>query len=140
MYINEAAPLKCSKQPDIASFEAAHSEGRLCFPIVSSVKIMRKKVEDSSVNFYVVDCEEQRYESAPTTSALDLLKLLPRKSQNGSVEQPADTFVAATLADIRASAFYPLRVRYAEQTWSETLEPSAANVKKAQPFVIPHLS
>ena len=50
--------------------------------------------------------------------------------QNGSVEQPADTFVAATLADIRASAFYPLTVRYAEQTLSETLEPSAANVKK----------
>ena len=50
--------------------------------------------------------------------------------QNGSVEQPADTFVAAMLADIRASAFYPLTVRYAEQTLSETLEPSAANVKK----------
>ena len=88
-----------------------------------------KKVDDSNVILYVVDCEEQRYESVPTTSTLDSLKLLPR-TQNGSVEQPADTFVAATLADIRASAFYPLTVRYAEQTLSETLEPSAANVKK----------
>ena len=130
MYIIEAAALKCSNQPDVASFEDAHKEGRLCFPIVSSVKIMRKKVDDSSVNFYIVQCEEQRYDSAPTTSALELLRLLPRKPQNGSVEQPADTFVAATLADIRASAFYPLTVRYAEQTLSQTLEPSAANVKK----------
>ena len=89
-----------------------------------------KQVDDSSVNFYVVDCEEQRYESAPTTSTLDLLNLLPRKSQNGSVEQPADMFVAAMLADIRASAFYPLTVRYAEQTWSETLGSSTANVTK----------
>ena len=70
-------------------------------------------MEDSSVNYYVIDCQEQLYESAPTTSTLDLLKLLQRNSQNGSVEQPADTFVAAMLADIRASAFYPLTVRYA---------------------------
>ena len=111
MYITEAAALKCSKQADAASFEEAHNEGILCFRIVSSVKIMRKKGEDSSVHVYAVDCKEQRYESAPTNSALDSLMLLPRKSQNGSVEQPADTFVAATLADNRASAFYPLTVR-----------------------------
>ena len=74
-----------------------------------------------------MECEEQRYESAPTTSALELLKLFPRKPQNGSVEQPADTFMAASLADIRASTFYPLTVRYAEQTLPKT---SAANVKK----------
>ena len=43
MYITEAAALKCSKQTDAASFEEAYNEGRLCFPIVSSVKIMRKK-------------------------------------------------------------------------------------------------
>ena len=41
MYITEAAALKCSKQADVASFEDAHKNGRLCFPIVSSVKIMR---------------------------------------------------------------------------------------------------
>ena len=51
-------------------------------------------------------------------------------SRNGSVEQPADTFVAAMLADIRASAFYPLTVRYAEQTLSATLQPSSDTVKK----------
>jgi len=124
MYITEAAAFKCSKQPNVASFEEAHSAGRLCFHIVSSVKIMRKKMDDLSEIFYVVDCEEQRYESAPTTSTLELLGLLPRRSQNGSVEQPADTFVAATLADIRASAFYPLTARYAEQTLS------TANLKK----------
>ena len=131
MYITEAAALKCARQPDVESFEPAHSEGRLCFFLVSSVKIIRKKVDDASVNFYVVDCEEQRYESAPTTSTLDLIKLLPRKSQNGSVEQPADTFVAAMLADIRASAFYSLSVRYAEQTLPEPLTPSSPNVKQA---------
>ena len=42
--------------------------------------------------------------------------------------------MAASLADIRASTFYPLTVRYAEQTLPETLSPSknpsAANVKK----------
>ena len=93
-----------------------------------------KKVDDSNVNFFVVDCEEQQYQEAPTTKTLDLLKLLPRQSQNGSVEQPADIFVAASLADIRASTFYPLTVRYAEQTLPETLSPSKhpseANVKK----------
>ena len=93
-----------------------------------------KKADDSNVNFCVVDCDEQQYQSAPTTKTLDVLKLLPRQSQNGSVEQPAVTFVAASLADIRASTFYPLTVRYAEQTLPETLSPSknpsAANVKK----------
>ena len=37
MYITEEAALKCSRQPDAASFEEAHNEGRLCFSIVSSV-------------------------------------------------------------------------------------------------------
>ena len=93
---------------------------------------MRKTTESSSVNFYVVDCEEQRYESAPTTSTFDLVKLLPRYSQNGSVEQLADTFVAAMLADIRKSAFYPLSVRYAQQPLPQTTEASDANVKKGK--------
>ena len=134
MYITETAALKCSKQPDAASFEEAHRAGRLSFPIVASVKILRKKGDDSNVNFYVVDCEEQEYDSAPTTKTFDLLKLLPRQSKNDSVEQPADTFVAALLADIHASTFYPLTVRYAEQTLPDTLIPlnfrSADSVKK----------
>ena len=87
-------------------------------------------VDCSTVNFYVVECEAQRYDSAPTTSTLDLLKFLPRHSQSGSVEQPADTFVGATLADIRASTFYHLTVRYAKQTLPEKMGPSAANVNK----------
>ena len=49
MYMTEGAALKCSKQPDDATFEEAHNDGRLCFPIVSSTKIMRKKAEDCSV-------------------------------------------------------------------------------------------
>ena len=40
--------------------------------------------------------------------------------------------MAAMLADIRASAFYPLTVRYAEQTLSETLQPSSAKVKNGR--------
>ena len=136
MFMTEAAALKCSKQPDAASFEEAHCAGRLCFPIVASVKITRKKADDSNVNFCVVDCDEQQYHSAPTTKTLDLLKLLPRQSQNGSVEQPADTFVAASLADIRGSTFYPLTVHYAEQALPETLRPSnhssSDNVKKGK--------
>ena len=47
MYITEAAALKCSNQPDVASFEEAHKEGRLCFPIVSSVKLIRSVSNDS---------------------------------------------------------------------------------------------
>ena len=73
-----------------------------------------------------MDCDEQQYHSAPTTKTLDLLKLLPRQSQNGSVEQPADTFVAASLADIQSSAFYPLTVRYAQQALPETLDAAKA--------------
>ena len=132
MYITEAGALKLSKQPDVDSFAKAHNEGRLCFPIVSSVKIVRKKAENSTVNFYVVDCEEQRYESAPTTSTFDLVKLLPRQAHSSSVEQPADTFVAAMLKDIRASSFYPLSVRYAQQPLSQTKEPSVADVIKGK--------
>ena len=83
-----------------------------------------------------MDCDEQQYHSAPTTKTLDVLKLLPRQSQNGSVEQPADTFVAASLADIRGSTFYPLTVHYAEQALPETLRPSnhssSDNVKKGK--------
>lgn len=124
MYITEAAALRCSKQPDAASFETAHSEGRLCFPIAASVKILRKKGDDGKVDYHVVECEEQDYACAPTTRALELLNLL--SLQDGSVEQPADTFLPASLADIQASMFYPLAVRYAKQTLPDTLSLSQA--------------
>ena len=132
MFITDTVALKLSQQPDADKFAAAHNEGILCFPIVSSVKIMRKKTEDSTAIFYAVDCEEQRYESAATTSTFDLVKLLPRQSHSGSVEQPADTFVAAMLADIRASAFYPLSVRYAQQPVPQTVDSLVAAVGKSK--------
>ena len=124
LYMSEAAALKCAQQPDAASFQEAHCAGRLCFPIVASVKILRKKGGDSICSFHIVECEEQGYSCAPTTKALDLLELFPRQTQKGSVEQPADTFVAASLADIQGSAFYPLSVRYAQQSWPETFSTS----------------
>ena len=126
MYITEAAALKCSKQLNAASFEEAHCTGRLCFPIAASAKILRKKENDIKVDFFVVECEEQDYSCAPTEKTLELLNLLPRQTQTGSVEQPADTFVAASLADIQSSAFYPLTVRYAQQALPETLDPAKA--------------
>ena len=132
MYMAESAALKLSKQPDADSFEAAHKEGRLCFPIVSSVKIIRKTTESTSVNFLIVDGEEQRYDAAPTASTYELVKLLPRESPNGSVEQLADTFVAAMFADIRSSTFYPLSVRYDQQPLPPTMEASVADVKKGK--------
>ena len=105
MYITEAAALRCSKQPDAASFETAHSEGRLSFPITASAKILRKKGDDGKVDYHIVECEDQDYACAPTVKALELLNVL--SPQDGSVEQPADTFLPASLADIRASMFYP---------------------------------
>ena len=126
IYMTEAAALKCAGQANASSFEEAHRAGRLCFPIVASVKILRKKGDDSNFDYYVVDCGEQDYASAPTTKTLELLNLLPRQAQSSSVEQPADTFLAAPLADIHASAFYPLTVRYTYQTLPETLSLLAA--------------
>ena len=79
---------------------------------------------DSTISFYIVECEEQEYSCAPTEKALELLELFPRQTQNGSDEQPADTFLAASLADIQGSDFYPLSVRYAQQRLPETLTPS----------------
>ena len=121
MYITEAAALKCSKQLDAASFEEAHCAGRLSFPIAASVKILRKKEDNSKVEFYVVECDEQDYSCAPTAKTLELLNVLPRQTRTSCVEQPADTFVAGLLADIQSSAFYPLTVRYAQQALPETM-------------------
>ena len=126
MYINEAAALKCSKQADSASFQEAHATGRLAFPIVASVKILRKKENNGKFELYVVDCDEQDYASAPTAKALEMLKLplhcrQTTGSESRSVEQPADIFLAASLGDIQTSAFYPLTVRYAKQTVPDML-------------------
>jgi len=88
------------------------------------MKILRRKGDDGKVDYHVVECEEQDYACAPTTRALELLNLL--SLQDGSVEQPADTFLPASLADIRASMFYPLAVSYAKQTLPETLSSSQA--------------
>ena len=103
MYMNEMAALKCSKQTDAASFEEAHATGRLAFPIAASVKILRKKENDGKFELYVVDCDEQDYSSAPTSKALEMLKVFPLQrrqttaSETRSVEQPADTFLAASI-------------------------------------------
>ena len=66
MYMTEAAALKCAQQPDATSFDEAHCAERLCFPIVASVKILREKGGDSTIRFYIVECEEQEYCCAPT--------------------------------------------------------------------------
>ena len=123
LYMTELAALKCSKQTDASSFEEAYRAGRLAFPIVSSAKILRKKGDNSKVDFFIVDCDEQAYASAPTTKSLEMLTMLPHQGQKSGVEQPADVFVAAPLADIHASTFYPLTVRYAQQELPEILRP-----------------
>jgi hypothetical protein len=121
VYITQWAALQGSKETDAASLESAHREDRLSFPIVASVKVLRRRKDDNSVHLFIVDCAEQDYASAPTDKALALLTLLPRQAQNGTVEQPVDTFVAASLADIHPSTFYPLTVRYTEQTLPDIL-------------------
>ena len=124
IYMTEQAALKCSKQTSANSFEEAHSSGRLAFPVVSSVKVLRKKGDNSQVDLQIVDCDEQDYGSAPTTKSLEMLTMLPRQVQKGGVEQPADIFVAAPLGDIHPSTFYPLTVRYEQQELPEILRQS----------------
>ena len=57
IYMTEQAALKCSKQTDANSFEEAHRAGRLAFPIASSVKIPRKKGNNSQLDYQFVDCD-----------------------------------------------------------------------------------
>ena len=71
------------------------------------------------MDFFIVDCDEQAYASAPTTKSLEMLTMMPHQGQK--TPQPADVFVAAPLADIHASTFYPLTVRYAQQELPEIL-------------------
>ena len=114
--MTESAALKCAKQESAATLEAAHTTGRLCFPIVASVKIVRRKGADGGVDHYIVDADEQDYAEAPTTKALQLFDMLHGQTHNKSVEQLADTFLPASLGDIEPSMFYPLNVRYTAQT------------------------
>ena len=127
IYMTEQAALKCSKQTDADSFEEAHRAGRLAFPIVSSAKVLRKKGDNSQVDFQIVDCDEQDYAQAPTTKSLEMLTMLPRQVQKSGVGQPADIFVAAPLGDIHASTFYPLTVRYEQQELPEILRAPQAD-------------
>ena len=116
MYMSEAAALECSNQATPELFEAAHAAGRLCFPIVSSVKIVRKPTgKGGAVDHHILQASEQELDAAPTTKTLTLFDILHGPNLSSGVEQPADTFLVASLKDITASSLYPLTVRYSVQ-------------------------
>ena len=143
-YITEKAVIKLTNVVDAAEFEQLHSEGRLCFPFFSSIKILRRPknsaVQPGSTgtittlqpennkefDCYIVDAMEQNFEEIPSSSSLKFLPML---------QDTSDSALYACLAMIRKSEHYALSVEYVCQKVPEELSQVASKTIPGVPFV-----
>ena len=131
LYITEKAALRLSGHSDAASFMTAHVAGTLWFPVVCSLKIVRKRTEvkpgtavtssagqpayTHEFDSYVADASEQDLTEPPTQESLRLIDMLASKLDS------VDVFLPAALHMIRKSVHYSMVVHYAPQDLVEEL-------------------
>jgi hypothetical protein len=125
LFITEKAALQLSGFDNTASFMAAHQAGSLWFPLVSSLKILRKRspvkpgtaVESSAgqpaytheFDSRIVEATPQVLTEVPTIASLPLIEMLAADTD------AVDVFVPACLYMIQKSVHYSLIVKYARQ-------------------------
>ena len=123
--MTEKAALRLSSHDNAADFKAAHEAGTLWFPILCSLKLIRKCTDvkpDSGVassagqptymhefDSHIVDASEQSLTEPPTMESLFLIDLLASKLDS------VDTFLPAALHMIHKSVHYSMVVNYAPQ-------------------------
>ena len=137
MYIQESAALKLSGILDAEQFEAAFVDGKLWFPQMASVKILRRlkpsaaqpgDQQDRQLDVRIVDAAFQNLGESPTEDSARLLRFL------NSDLISTDIVLPAALHMLRKSPHYTLAVESAVPTIPDSLQasffgvPSAANV------------
>ena len=124
---------------------AAHANGTLWFPVVSSLKILRKRSEvkpgtaiTSSAgqpaymhefDCFIVDASEQDLTEPPTKESLRLLNMLASNLDS------VDVFLPAALHMIRKSVHYSMVVHYTPQKLVEEISHDMAT--QPSPSVCP---
>ena len=125
LYITEEAALKLSGCVSVQEFVAAHDAGTLWFPLVSSVKIVRRRNTDTfQFDAVIVDAGDQNLKEPPTVASLPLVNMLAARMEDGNV------FLPAALNMISKSVHYAMCVHYAKQELvaqlaDESLDPVA---------------
>ena len=122
LWIQEKAALQLAGCETAAEFSEKHAAGKLWFPLICSLKIVRKrnavKTEDpegsagSATDQYdaiIVEASEQDLKQTPTTSSLVLINMLA--SRMGAV----DVFMPAALHMLRKSELYSMCVQFEPQ-------------------------
>ena len=142
LYIQEQAALKLSDMTDADEFEAAFAEGKLWFPQIASVKIIRQlktataaqeSVEQPllQLDVRIVDAAYQELNRSPTEASARLLPFL--NTENAT----SDVVVPAALHMLRKSPHYTLAVESTVPDIPETLKASFVNVQSAETIFRP---
>ena len=122
LWIQEKAALQLAGCETAAEFSEKHAAGKLWFPLICSLKIVRKrnavKTEDSeSAGGYatgqydaiIVEASEQDLKQTPTTSSLALIDMLASRMD------AVDVFMPAALHMLRKSELYSMCVQFEPQ-------------------------
>ena len=136
LYIQEQAALKLSGFDDADSFEAAFVAGKVWFPQMASVKIIRELKNATTaqqgaeqppvqVDVRIVDAACQNLAESPTEESARLLPLLNTENTTSDVVMPA------ALHMLRKSPHYTLAVENIVPDIPDSLKASFANVPPA---------
>lgn len=132
LFINEGAALQLSGINQAEEFINAYTSGRLWFPLICSLKVLRKRSankadtglvgavkpdmvdavkpdQKSNFDMYIVEAAEQNLKEAPTKESLTFSHLL------ASTMDSVDVFLPAALHMIRKSVHYSMMVNYVPQ-------------------------
>ena len=128
LYIQEAAALKLSGFSDADQFETAFSAGKVWFPQMASVKILRRLKSRSAeqladqVDVRIVDAAWQNLADSPTEASANLLPLLNADNTSTDVVLPAAFHM------LRKSPHYTLAVESAVPAIPESLKSSFVGI------------
>jgi len=129
LHITEQAATKLTNAVDAAEFLQMHSENRLRFPLLSSLKVWRKPKKilpasavqpgsDAEFDCFIVDAQEQDMGEAPSQTLLTLLPML---------DSSVDIVLLTTLEMIRKPEHYALAVEYVTQQLLQEFALAAAS-------------
>ena len=120
LFITQNAALKLAGCDSVEEFENAHKAANLWFPLVSSLKIVRKRSSADASNgaafdAVIVDASEQDLKQVPTMSSTMLIDMLAARIDEGRV------FLPGALHMIKKSMHYGMCVQYEQQTLLDEL-------------------
>ena len=146
LWITETAALQLANVSSPAEFQEAHKAGKLWFPVISSMKIIRKRnaahlpasaqsisagqpdgqhnasqsISGADYDAIIVQAAEQDLTQTPTTASLLLLSMLASRIDT------VDAFLPGALHMITKSELYSMCIHYAAQKLPEELSQDLA--------------